>query len=238
MRHSSSRLPATSSAGSDKAFCAEGGKGTTALTLRLSRTCCCGSGSSPKLAEEPNKVCCSEACHYGLGGYSISGRAWRLQIPKTSPIFGHKGINNLLKLLGMAINIWLSCLKSNGDKQHPGHRRQHIGDWLAPQLVAVGHHLKVARKIAMLKINFQCCCLASQHFKGELNVVADILSFTGGDTQGKAHPIEADLPANDKPTVNFLTCTRHRCRRTSPSHNCQQTYSPAQCKCYKSPSHL
>jgi hypothetical protein len=159
----------------------------------------------------PNKVCWSDACPYGLGGYSISGRAWRLQIPKTSPIFGHKGINNLLEFLGMAINIWLSCLESNGDE----HCILAIGDntsaigWLHnssrldTKWDAHAAHLKVARKIAMLLIDFQCC-LASQHLKGELNVVADLLSFSGGDTRGKAHPIAADLPANDELTRRFL----------------------------------
>jgi hypothetical protein len=67
-------------------------------------------------SREPNKVCWSDACPYGLGGYCISGRAWRFQIPSTSPIFGHKGINNLLEFLGIAINIWLSCIESNGDE--------------------------------------------------------------------------------------------------------------------------
>jgi hypothetical protein len=66
------------------------------------------------VAREPDKICWSDACPFGLGGYSLSGRAWRLCIPKTSPIFGHKGINNLLEFLGMAVNIWLACLESTG----------------------------------------------------------------------------------------------------------------------------
>jgi hypothetical protein len=39
-----------------------------------------------------------------------------LRIPEASPIRGHKGINNLLEFLGMGINIWLSCLKSEGNE--------------------------------------------------------------------------------------------------------------------------
>ncbi len=38
----------------------------------------------------------------------------------------------------------------------------------------------------------------------ELNMVADLPSFSGGDTWGKAHPIAADLPANDELTRQFL----------------------------------
>jgi hypothetical protein len=68
------------------------------------------------VTREPNKICWSDACPYGLGGYSLSGRAWRLRIPRTSPIFGHPGVNNLLEFLGMAINIWLACLESGGEE--------------------------------------------------------------------------------------------------------------------------
>ena len=68
------------------------------------------------VTREPDKVCWSDACPLGIGGYSLSGRAWRLRIPEASPIRGHKGINNLLEFLGMGINIWLSCLKSEGNE--------------------------------------------------------------------------------------------------------------------------
>jgi hypothetical protein len=55
----------------------------------------------------PSRVCWSDACPFGLGGYSATGRAWRIRIPASSPIFGNPTVNNLLKFLGMAINIWL-----------------------------------------------------------------------------------------------------------------------------------
>jgi hypothetical protein len=163
------------------------------------------------VTREPEKICWSDACPFGMGGYSLSGRAWRLRIPKSSPIFGNQGINNLLEFLGMAVNIWLACLKSRGEE----HCILAIGDntsaigWLHNssrldiRWAAQSAHLKVARKIATLLINFQCC-LASQHLKGELNVVADLLSFAGNESRGKSHPIAADLPANDELTRRFL----------------------------------
>jgi hypothetical protein len=43
-----------------------------------------------------------------------------------------------------------------------------------------------------------------QHIKGELNVVADLLSFEGID-RGKVHPIAFDRPAKDELTSSFLT---------------------------------
>ena len=66
------------------------------------------------VTREPDKVCWSDTCPLGKEGYILSGRAWRLRIPDTSPIHGNKVINNLLEFLGMAINIWLSCLDSDG----------------------------------------------------------------------------------------------------------------------------
>ena len=47
------------------------------------------------------------------------------------------------------------------------------------------------------------CCLASQHIKGDLNVVADLLSFAGNGDRGKAHPLAYDDPPNDILTQRF-----------------------------------
>jgi hypothetical protein len=128
-----------------------------------------------------------------------------------APSLGNQGINNLLEFLGMAINIWLSCLASAGGE----HCILAIGDntsaigWLHNSLRldttwdAHKAHLQVARKIARLLIDFRCC-LASQHLKGELNVVADLLSFAGDDSRVKSRPIAADMPANDELTRRFL----------------------------------
>ena len=159
----------------------------------------------------PDQVCWSDACPYGLGGYSLSGRAWRIRIPLASPIYGHKGINNLLEFLGMAINVWLSC--SDGRSSEScilaiGDNTSALG-WLHntsrldPNWIAHTAHLKVARKIATLLMESKCC-LASQHLKGELNLVADLLSFSGKG-RGKIHPLAFDEPANDELTARFLS---------------------------------
>jgi hypothetical protein len=163
------------------------------------------------VTREPDRICWSDACPFGFGGYSLSGRAWRLRIPRSSPIFGHQGVNNLLEFLGMAINIWLACLESP-EGEHCilaiGDNTSAIG-WLHDssrldtRWDAQKAHLQVARKIASLLIDFKCC-IASQHLKGELNVVADLLSFAGDDARGKSHPIAADMPANDELTRRFL----------------------------------
>ena len=159
----------------------------------------------------PTKVCWSDACPFGIGGYNLSGRAWRIQIPQSSPLAGHKGVNNLLEFVGMAINIWLSCLEDEGEQScilAVGDNTSALG-WLHntsrldPAWPAHTAHLQVARKIASLLMGFQCC-LASQHIKGELNLVADLLSFSGKD-RGKGHPLAFDDPANDELTARFLS---------------------------------
>jgi hypothetical protein len=47
-------------------------------------------------------------------------------------------------------------------------------------------------------------CLALQHIKGELNLVADLLSFAG-TTWGKRHPIAHNNPLDPKLTQRFHT---------------------------------
>lgn len=159
----------------------------------------------------PTKICWSDACPFGIGGYNLAGRAWRIQIPQSSPLAGHKGINNLLEFVGMAINIWLSCLEDCGEQScilAIGDNTSALG-WLHntsrldPTWPAHVAHLRVARKIASLLMGFQCC-LASQHIKGELNLVADLLSFSG-EGRGKRHPLAFDDPPNDELTARFLS---------------------------------
>jgi hypothetical protein len=64
---------------------------------------------------------------------------------------------------------------------------------------------QVARHLATLILDSDHC-LASQHLKGEKNIVADLLSYTGS-TRGHAHPLAADEPS-DEVLVNSRTGTR------------------------------
>jgi hypothetical protein len=163
---------------------------------------------------QPTRLCWSDSCPFGIGGYCLTnGFAWRLRIPSTSPIHGSNLINNLLEFLGMAINVWLEC--RNAEKgQHPcilalGDSTSAIG-WihstasLKPQWRAHTAHLLVARKTARLVMEADCC-LATQHIRGELNTVADLLSFSGDITRagGKKHPIAFDDPPNNVLTQRF-----------------------------------
>jgi len=164
------------------------------------------------VTRRPNRLNWSDSCPFGLGGFLLkSGRAWRIRIPKDSILYGHPKINNLLEFLGMAVNIWLECL--DADEQDCilslGDNTSAVG-WLHnssrlnPKWAAHAAHLVVARHVALLVLNAGCC-LASQHIQGDLNTVADLLSFSGDITRagGKRHPIAFDDPPNDILTKRF-----------------------------------
>jgi hypothetical protein len=83
----------------------------------------------------PSKICWLDLCPFGIGGFLISGQAWRIQIPLLSPIYGEDIANNVLEFLGIMITVWLVILKCNqqGSKQECilalGDNRSAIG-WL------------------------------------------------------------------------------------------------------------
>ena len=162
------------------------------------------------VTRQPDKICWSDACPFGIGGYNLKGRAWRVRIPRGSIVYGHNGVNNLLEFMGMVVNVWIACLEKDIDQScilAIGDNTSAIG-WLHhtanidPTGATHGAHLKVARKLARVLIKHNCC-LASQHVKGEQNVVADLLSFDG-DGRGKRHPLAYDQPPDDVLTERFL----------------------------------
>ena len=158
---------------------------------------------------QPDRICWSDACPLGIGGYNLKGRAWRIKVPRDSPIKGQNGVNNLLEFIGMVVNVWITCMEP--DSRHAcilaiGDNTSAIG-WLHhtahldPGGPTSAAQLKVARKLARVLLKYDCC-LASQHLKGELNVVADLLSFDG-EERGKRHPLAFDNPPNDVLTERF-----------------------------------
>ena len=116
------------------------------------------------VTRQPNRVCWSDSCPYGIGGYNLSGRAWRIKIPEGSPLRGHPGINNLLEFVGMAIIIWIQCLDPSNDNDcilALGDSISAIG-WvhkttsLEPDWGAHEAHLLVSRQIANLVVEYEC----------------------------------------------------------------------------------
>ena len=162
------------------------------------------------VTREPTRICWSDACPLGMGGYGLSGRAWRLRLPVGHPLRGHPGVNNLLEFTAMVVNVWLECRDPSNDQEcilAVGDSTSAIG-WLfkssgfEPDGGIHDAHLMVARHLASLLTKHNCC-LASQHIRGELNVVADFLSFAGSNERGKKHPLAPDDPPNDVLTLRF-----------------------------------
>jgi hypothetical protein len=56
---------------------------------------------------QPTRVCLSDSCPFGVAGYSISGRAWRIKMPTSSPPpqHGDSRFNNVFELLGSAVTV-------------------------------------------------------------------------------------------------------------------------------------
>jgi hypothetical protein len=161
---------------------------------------------------KPSKICWSDSCPYGIGGFLLSGRAWRIRIPPSSPIYGVDIANNVLEFLGMMVTVWLvilECKEQNSTQDcilALGDNTSAIG-WLykSSRLIPGSPYYEpvqlIARKLARL-ITGSTHCLASQHIKGENNVVSDLLSYAG-DVRGDAHPLAPDSPSDTVLTARF-----------------------------------
>jgi hypothetical protein len=160
----------------------------------------------------PSQMGWSDSCTSGLGGFTLNGTAWRLQIPPTSPLFGVSKANNVFEFLAMAVTLWILIIEC----QTKGETEQCIlllGDstsalgWLyrASRIPESSFYHEavtlITRKVARL-LTATTHCLASQHLKGSLNVVADLLSYCGS-SRASPHPLAADSPDDRTLTRRF-----------------------------------
>jgi hypothetical protein len=163
----------------------------------------------------PSKLCWSNSCPFGIGGFLLSGRAWWIRMPDSSLMFGVDIANNVLEFLEMVVvTIWLVLLKCAklGSEQACmlalGDNTSAVG-WLykSSKLRPDSLHCKpvqlIARKLTRLVIT-STHCLASQHIKGNQNAVSDLLSFAG-TAHGHLHPLAPDLPTDHALTQCFHT---------------------------------
>jgi hypothetical protein len=135
--------------------------------------------------QQPTHLTFFDTCPFRFGGYNLQGQAWRIQIPDLCPLRGDEWSNNLFEFMGMAISIWLKCLilsehaeyiLSFGDNTSAvgwRFRSSHIN----PNSLTLDAIQLLARKVATLVMDSPPC-LASQHIKGEHNVVSDLLFFS------------------------------------------------------------
>ena len=81
----------------------------------------------------------------------------------------------------MAVNVWLECMESDAQNciLSIGDNTSAVG-WLQNSscftLAAHEAHPMIAMHVALLVLDANCC-LAPQHIRGNLNTVADLLSF-------------------------------------------------------------
>ena len=160
----------------------------------------------------PSQIVWSDSCPFGMGGVHLAGRAWRFAIPSDCALFGDDTANNLLEFLAMVANIWLLLLELDraGAEEECilalGNNTSAIG-WLfkSGKLPSNSRYFEavqfVARKLASLILE-SSHCLASQHLKGEHNVVADWLSYAGSQ-RGEPHPLAPDFPSDEVLTQRF-----------------------------------
>jgi hypothetical protein len=164
---------------------------------------------------QPTRLAVSDSCPFGIGGLLLEGRAWRIQIPPSSPICGESTANNFLEFPGMVVNVWLMCetfteqselLLAIGDNTSaigwPFRSSRIAQDSLCYDALQPG-----ARKLATLVTDSEHC-LASQHIRGEANLVADLLSWSS-DVRGSPHPLAMDQPSDEELTSCFHSHLPH-----------------------------
>ena len=169
----------------------------------------------------PTHLGWSDSCPFGLGGFTLRGRAWRIRVPKEATFRGDDTVNNLLEFLGMVITILLLIEEANEERQSCllglGDNTSAIG-WLFksgridPKSKYHAPIKFIARHLtrSIIESNNQ---LAGQHLEGEKNDVADLLSFEGIE-RGKTNPLTVDRPPNDILTQRIV----HNYPQLVPSH--------------------
>jgi hypothetical protein len=132
---------------------------------------------------KPDTIYWSDACEFGLGGYSSQGHAWRWKIPIH---LQHRAHINLLELMAETICIWIDILAG---RAHPEECILCFGDsttamgWLHKSNFQKDDEsnevqnakTKVARHLATLVIDHKIK-LYSQWLHGLRNGLADALS--------------------------------------------------------------
>jgi hypothetical protein len=163
----------------------------------------------------PTRLAWSDSCPFGLGGYTLSGWAWRLKIPEGCVFRGDDTVNNVLEFLGMSVSILLLLEESKADKEdYPclmvlGDNTSAIS-WIfksgrVPRSSKYYRAVKaISRHIARSVMEARAR-LCSQHLAGELNTVADILSFEG-NCRSKVEPLTEDCPDDETLTHRIHLC--------------------------------
>jgi len=170
------------------------------------------------IERHPTHLAWSDSCPFGMGGYTLGGRAWRLRIPDAFPFFGEDSANNLLEFLAMYVSVEL-LRREAADTKFPcflalGDNTSAISWIFKSGSLAKGSAYytavkKVARRMAKNSIEGHYR-LAAQHIKGKKNDVADFLSYHGS-VRGKesVNPLTGDSPDDETLTKRFHSHLPH-----------------------------
>ena len=126
----------------------------------------------------PTHIRWDDSCPIGIGGISLSGRAYRYHLPRS--IQGRVS-NNALEFLASVVGCWVDLLHGSVAPQScilAFTDNSSACGWLhKSNFVKVHHsfHANLAEKLATLFINADST-IYSQHFPGTSNVIADSLS--------------------------------------------------------------
>jgi hypothetical protein len=187
----------------------------------------------------PNKSSRTDACTYGLGGYSlVSGRAWQFEIPEE---FRLRMSINFLEYLACIIGLRLAIHDGEIDRGDCililGDNTSSLG-WLRKSNFAPDGeravHLALARSVAEATLE-QGVCLYTQWFPGKDNWVADLLSRYFQLSHQKLTefilsnaPYSQQVPANFKvrPLPKEITSEIYFWLRQAPPRKASQPLPP------------
>jgi hypothetical protein len=162
--------------------------------------------------QRPSQMGWSDSCPFGLGGFTLNETAWHLRLPASSLLYGVSQANNVLEFLALALTLLLLLLDCK-DNSLPhqcllvlGNSTSALG-WLYKNgkvQPSSFYHCAVnliARKVALILVT-STHCLASQHLWGKLNVVSNLLSYSGL-CRSNPHPLASDNPTDCDLTARF-----------------------------------
>jgi len=161
----------------------------------------------------PTRVAWSDSCPFGIGGYNLSGRAWRIKIPEEAPFYGDDTVNNVLEFLGMAISIMIMFEQATEEgEDYPcvlalGDNTSAIAWIFKSGRVSRNERYYpavkfIARSITRIAMGCQGQ-VCSQHLPGKKNVVSDLLSFEGTKRVGATARETEDCPPDDELTLRI-----------------------------------
>ena len=148
------------------------------LHLEFIQKASVGTSINNLIHRNPSHIYYADSCPFGMGGYSVMGRAWRFYIP---PSLRSTHTNNLLEFIAQIVCIWIDALEGNlaplscclGCSDSSSSVGWMFRSNFDPHTKPI--HELCSRHIARILMEYNST-LYSQHQRGKHNLFADILS--------------------------------------------------------------